>query len=141
MVRPLVVYFSSVTNNTAKFVDKLPFDSVRLPLSKSEPPVHVNRPYVLITPTYGSGGGVAGPPTRMVPPQVIRFLNDPDNRRHIVGVIGSGNLNFGAYYGVAGDIVAKKCNVPLLHRFELMGNDEDVEMVAAKVSDAVSGVV
>ena len=60
-----------------------------------------------------------------MPVQVKRFLNDERNRRRIRGVIASGNTNFGEAYGVAGDIIATKCRVPLLYRFELMGTPED----------------
>ena len=46
-------------------------------------------PYVLVLPTYGGTGGEGS-----VPKQVIRFLNDPQNRQLIRGVIGAGNTNF-----------------------------------------------
>ena len=41
-----------------------------------------------------------------VPVQVKRFLNDERNRSGIIGVIASGNTNFGEAYGIAGDIIA-----------------------------------
>ena len=46
--------------------------------------------YVLLTPTYG-GGTI----DKAVPVQVKRFLNDERNRSGIIGVIASGNTNFG----------------------------------------------
>ena len=66
--------------------------------------LHVDEPYVLVVPTYGGGDGQGA-----VPKQVIRFLNDPQNRSLIRGVIGAGNTNFGEAYGLAGDIIAAKC--------------------------------
>ena len=81
-------------------------------------------PYVLVLPTYGGTGGEGS-----VPKQVIRFLNDPRNRKQIRGVIGAGNTNFGDNYCMAGDIIAAKCQVPHLYRFELMGTPEDVSRV------------
>ena len=42
------------------------------------------------------------------------------------GVIAGGNTNFGEAFGVAGDIIAAKCEVPMLYRFELFGTEEDV---------------
>ena len=89
-----------------------------------EPELHVDEPYVLLTPTYG--GGTIG---KAVPVQVKRFLNDERNRSGIIGVIASGNTNFGEAYGIAGDIIAAKCRVPLLYRFELMGTPEDTTAV------------
>ena len=76
---------------------------------------------MLILPSYGSGG-VNG----AVPKPVVQFLNDVANRSLIRGVIAAGNINFGAAFGLAGDIVSAKCAVPLLYRFELLGTEEDV---------------
>ncbi|WP_115728320.1 class Ib ribonucleoside-diphosphate reductase assembly flavoprotein NrdI [Actinomyces culturomici] len=121
---PKVVYFSSATNNTTRFVDKLGLPAERIPLRKSGPALHVDEPYVLITPTYG-GGNLKG----AVPKQVIAFLNDPENRRHCVGVISSGNTNFGTAYCLAGDIVSAKLGVPHMYKFELLGTPEDVSRV------------
>lgn len=125
----LIVYFSSATENTHRFVAKLGFPSVRIPLHKKDEPLQVNEPYVLVCPTYGGGVSIAGGDPRPVPVQVIRFLNDPHNRSLIRAVIASGNTNFGEDFGKAGDIIAAKTGVPFVYRFELMGNDEDVRRV------------
>ena len=125
----LIVYFSSVTENTKRFVEKLDFPSRRIPLTRKESPLTVCEPYVLFCPTYGGGALLNGKESRPVPKQVITFLNNPDNRKLLRGVIASGNTNFGADYGRAGDIISAKCRVPYLYRFELMGTDEDVAVV------------
>ncbi|GAB3601054.1 class Ib ribonucleoside-diphosphate reductase assembly flavoprotein NrdI [Kineococcus gypseus] len=119
-----VVYFSSVSGNTHRFVEELGVTARRIPLRPHEEHLRVSEPYVLVLPTYGGGDGRGA-----VPKQVIRFLNDPVNRSLIRGVVGAGNTNFGAHYAVAGDIVAAKCRVPLLYRFELFGTPEDVRRV------------
>src|SRR5699024_11800880 len=62
-------------------------------LFRSEPALLAHQPFVLITPTYGGGNGHGA-----VPKQVIKFLNDERNRKHIRGVIGAGNTNFGQAY-------------------------------------------
>ena len=120
----LLVYFSSVSENTRRFVDKLGLPARRIPLRPSEPHLVVDEPYVLLTPTYGGGA-----PRGAVPKQVIRFLNNEHNRELLRGVIAAGNLNFGPDFCKAGDIVAAKCQVPYLYRFELMGNDEDLRLI------------
>ena len=125
----LIVYFSSTTENTHHFVHKLGLPSERIPIKKTDGPLTVTKPYVLICPTYGGGVSIHGGQPRPVPIQVIRFLNDPANRALIRGVISGGNTNFGADYGTAGDLISHKCHVPHLYRFELMGNDEDVTTV------------
>ena len=124
----LVVYYSSATENTRRFVDKLGLPSARIPLGKSEEPLIVDEPYVLVCPTYGGGASISHQNSRPVPPQVIRFLNDEHNRSLIRAVIAGGNSNFGADFGKAGDVIAAKCKVPYVYRFELLGTDEDVRL-------------
>lgn len=116
-----IVYFSSATDNTHRFVQKLGLPAQRIPLRRTDPLVRVEGEYVLVVPTYG--GGTSG---GAVPKQVIRFLNDEHNRALIRGVIAAGNMNFGTAYCLAGDIIAAKCQVPYLYRFELLGTTEDV---------------
>ena len=53
MTTPLCVYFSSVTENTKAFVEKLGFDSARIPLYPRDEPLLVDRPYLLFVPTHG----------------------------------------------------------------------------------------
>ena len=119
-----LIYFSSTSENTKRFVAKLGIDAARIPLHARESPLVASEPYVLVLPTYGGTGGEGS-----VPKQVIRFLNDPRNRQQLRGVIGAGNTNFGDNYCMAGDIIAAKCQVPHLYRFELMGTPEDVSRV------------
>lgn len=125
---PLLVYFSSVSGNTARFIDKLGMPAVRLPLHSTDPAVVVDEPFVLVTPTYGGGQG-RGEEKGAVPKQVIRFLNDERNRRLLCGVISAGNTNFGEAYCLAGDIISRKCDVPHLYRLELFGTPDDVARV------------
>ncbi len=128
-----VVYFSSISENTHRFVEKLelPAERVhRLPLRRTDDAVKIDKDYVLVTPTYG-----AGTERTTVPHQVIRFLNDPENRRHIKGVIAAGNTNFGQHFCWAGKLVSEKCGVPLLHTFEVLGTPEDVIEVRDLLKD------
>ncbi|MGO1508919.1 MAG: class Ib ribonucleoside-diphosphate reductase assembly flavoprotein NrdI, partial [Microbacterium sp.] len=114
---PDLVFFSSVSENTRRFVDRLDRPAVRVPLRpRVEGLIRVTRPFVLVVPTYG-GGERAG----AVPKQVIQFLNDPANRALIRGVITAGNTNFGEHYCLAGPVISAKCQVPELYRFELLG--------------------
>ncbi|GAA1094934.1 class Ib ribonucleoside-diphosphate reductase assembly flavoprotein NrdI [Tsukamurella spumae] len=139
MASPLVVYFSSVSENTHRFVTKLGLRAVRIPVTRAEDPITVDEPFVLITPTYGggkqatavSGGGY-------VPKQVIRFLNDRHNRSLLRAVIAAGNTNFGEEFCYAGDVIARKCRVPYLYRFELMGTVDDVQRVRVGLVDFFS---
>ena len=125
---PLLVYFSSVSGNTARFVEKLGLPARRIPLRPQEEPLVIDEPFVLITPTYGGGEG-RGVERGAVPKQVIRFLNDENNRRHIRGVISAGNTNFGESFFLAGEIISRKCHVPHLYRLEIFGTQDDVDRV------------
>lgn len=134
-----LVYFSSVSGNTHRFVEKLDVPADRIPIygqrrrdaaspggakRAASPSLSATEPYVLVLPTYGGGteGGA-------VPKQVIAFLNDAENRSLIRGVIAAGNTNFGEAFCLAGDIVARKCKVPRLYRFEVFGTPDDVTAV------------
>ena len=131
-----LVYFSSVSENTHRFVQKLGVPATRIPLHGR---IEVDRPYVLVLPTYG--GGLRNPSIAdmerggYVPKQVIAFLNNEHNRSLIRGVIAAGNNNFGAEFAYAGNVVSRKCGVPYLYRFELMGTPDDVEAVRAGLAD------
>ncbi|MHB1489588.1 putative NrdI-like protein [mine drainage metagenome] len=119
-----LVYFSSVSENTHRFVQRLGLPARRIPLTPAQEFLRVDEPYVLVVPTYG-GGNEGG----AVPRQVVKFLNDAHNRSLLRGVIAAGNTNFGEAYCLAGTIIAAKCHVPYLYGFELLGTPEDVTRV------------
>ena len=128
-----LVYFSSVSENTHRVVQKLQLPATRIPLHGR---IRVDESYVLVLTTYG--GGRATPDLNAggyVPKQVIAFLNDEHNRSLLRGVIAAGNTNFGTEYCYAGDVVSRKCGVPYLYRFELMGTEDDVAAVRAGLAE------
>lgn len=117
----LLVYFSSVTENTERFINKLDVPALRIPLKTADAELFtVDEDFVLVTPTYGAGG---------VPKQVIKFLNLEQNRIQCRGVIGSGNRNFFEDFAKAADKISAKLEVPVLYRFELAGTQDDIEKV------------
>jgi protein involved in ribonucleotide reduction len=116
-----IVYFSNVTNNTHRFVEKLSNngDKIRIPI-KEVFNERLTKPFLLIVPTYGATDG-----TGMVPHQVKKFLNE--NSAVMAGVIAMGNRNFGNEYAMAGRIISSRYKVPYLYNVELAGMPEDVE--------------
>lgn len=129
-----LIYFSSTSEYTHRFVQKLGLphgQAERLPVITKEPTLEATAPYVLLTPTYGGGDGHGA-----VPKQVIKFLNVEGNRALLRGVIANGNTNFNEGYCLAGYIIARKCQVPLMYKFELMGTPDDV----ARVREGLEGI-
>ena len=125
-----IVYFSSASENTKRFVEKLGIKSSRIPLfTKEVEDFSVEKDSILVVPTYGGGED-----KRAVPIQVIKFLNNPANRKHIAGVVALGNTNFGESYCIAGEIVSEKLNVPLLYRVEILGTPHDVVEVKERIN-------
>lgn len=115
---PTVVYFSSASENTKRFMEKVGLPAVPVALRGVQP--EMNEQYVLVTPSYGGGE---------LPKQVERFFATGRNAELIRGVIGSGNTNFGEDYCKAAKSIAIRFSVPLLYKFELMGTPEDVAKV------------
>lgn len=113
----MLIYYASLTGNVRRFISKLGVEATDInthPLADT--------PYILVCYTFGMG---------QVPAEVSDWLQR--NSRYLRGVAVSGNKNWGDFYGRAGDIIAKQYGVPLLLKFELSGNDEDVRIFNERV--------
>jgi protein involved in ribonucleotide reduction len=121
-----LVYYSSASGNTARFIAALKLPAKRIQIEPAADMPAPSGPFVLVCPTFADGEGRGA-----VPKQVIKFLNDPARRALLRGVIGAGNRNFGATYALAAKVIAEKCHVPILYRFELAGTETDVLRVRA----------
>ncbi len=123
-----LVYYSSASGNTHRFVVRLnerlarPAHRIAHRILGEEP--RIEAPFVLICPSFGDAEGRGS-----VPKPVIRLLNDEAKRGLLRGVIGAGNRNFGRLFAHAGEVIATKCAVPLLYRFELAGTEADLDRV------------
>jgi len=106
------VYYASMTGNVRRFVGKIGVEAIDI-TSDAIP----KEPFVLITYTFGFGE---------VPKEVDAWLTR--NYKLLRGVVVSGNRNWGDNYGKAGDLISQQYGVPLLHKFELAGTDEDVRI-------------
>ena len=113
----MIVYYSK-THNTERFVKKLDTPSVTIDDYDG------SQTFILITPTYFFG---------QVPQEVSNFLESYSN--NMVGVISCGNKNWGLAFAQAGNKIADRYNVPLLHKLELSGNKKDKEIVDNIVND------
>lgn len=108
-----IIYFS-LTGNCRRFLFFCKLDEEDV-ISMTDVDI-VDYDYILVTPTVGFGE---------VPKEVTNFLNK--NGKYLRGVVSSGNRNWGANFAIAGDIISKEYNVPLLMKIELLGNKSDIE--------------
>lgn len=124
-----IVYFSNYSGNTKRFVEKLDTDAIRIPIGWDPAhPVYVTGKYVLMVPTYGGGSEKSA-----IPRQVRMFLNIPNNRAWLRGVVGFGNTNFGEHYCKAAEMISEKTGVPVIARVEIFGTDDDVNKVKERL--------
>lgn len=120
----MIVYFSNVSNFTHRFVEKLEVPALRIPINSGEAGTFtISADSILVCPTYAAGEQSFG-----VPKQVVKFLAMPYNRDRIIGVIATGNRNFGDKFCIAGDQLSSKLQVPVLQRVELAGTDQDIDI-------------
>lgn len=106
-------YYSDRTRNTAAFMSKLPWTVETLD-------VPVNSPYTLIAPSYGK---------ELLVPQPVQDFLDATDPALLVGVIGTGNLNFGTKYCSGADQISDRYNVPVLQRVDMRGSSDDVNTI------------
>lgn len=125
-----IVYFSNYSGNTKRFVEKINDNSIRIAISDTaDNPTTVDSPYVLFVPTYGGGNeGTA------IPRQVRYFLNVPQNRNLLRGIVGLGNTNFGEHYCKAADLISAKTGAPVIARVEIFGTNDDVIKVKERLA-------
>ena len=125
-----IVYFSNYSGNTKRFVERLnENDAIRIPIDRVARGITVDRPYVLLVPTYGGGEGRAA-----IPRQVRAFLNVRENRALLRGVVGFGNTNFGEHFCKAADLISAKTGVPVIAKVEIFGTDDDVNKVKERLT-------
>lgn len=91
---------------------------------------------MLLTPSYKTGNDA----NDTVPEAVHRFLRSAVNRRTLVGVMGSGNRNFGRYYQKAAREIAARSGRPVLFEFELAGTPWDVAECRQILADLDEGL-
>ncbi|BDO43734.1 protein NrdI [Cellulomonas sp. NTE-D12] len=117
-----VYYYSSASGLVRSFAERLGRPVFNL-AEREHRRSRVDGPWVLLTPSYKTGNEA----NDTIPEGVHRFLNDEHNRRLMVGVMGSGNRNFGRYYQMAARQIAEQSGRPMLFEFELAGTPWDVE--------------
>ncbi|WP_066586439.1 class Ib ribonucleoside-diphosphate reductase assembly flavoprotein NrdI [Cellulomonas timonensis] len=115
-------YYSSASGLVRSFAERLERPVFNL-AEREHRLSEVDGPWVLLTPSYKTGNDS----NDTIPEAVRRFLRSEANRRRLVGVMGSGNRNFGQHYQMAAREIARRSGRPMLFEFELAGTPWDVE--------------
>lgn len=105
------IYYYSMTGNTESFLKRSKFTNYENITSVE----NVDEPFIIATGTVNYGE---------VPLPVDNFLSR--HSKYLKGVISSGNRNWGENFAKAGDVIAEKYNVPLIMKFELRGNQKEL---------------
>ena len=106
------IAYLSITGQVKRFVNKLDFPSYELSDYPSD-----SHDFVLIVPTYE--------------PEITYPADDflTDHSEHCLGIIGSGNRNFGDEFVYTAKDLAHDYKLPMLYAFEFSGTEEDVKKV------------
>ena len=118
MHTPQVYYWSqATTQGTSHVASHLGCPTIFI--DRTTPPP--TAPYAILTPTY------AGHPQRggYLPSAVKHWLKHRAAQRYLVGVIGTGDINWGEEFCAAADEISQAHEVPVLHRIDRWGNEDD----------------
>lgn len=116
----MLIVYDSKTGNVRRFFNKL-----GLPANKGieiSAGLKVHEPYILLTYTTGMG---------QVPQTTLDFLKI--NHPNLHAVVASGNKNWGQNFALSANQISTMYGVPILHKFEMSGMPEDVEIVRERV--------
>lgn len=109
----MLIIYDTFSGNTERFVQKL---NVKNTIVRLSPELIVNEEFVLVTYTFNFG---------KVPDKTTAFLDK--NNKYLKAVASGGNRNWGNNFAKAADIISKNYNVPIIHKFELSGTDNDIK--------------
>ena len=95
------------------------------PITRDTPPP--TGPYAIMTPTYAGhpdkGGYIPGP--------VNHWLTNEQTQHYLIGVIGTGDINWGEKFCAAADEISNTHDVPVLYRVDRWGNEDDYAAINA----------
>lgn len=131
-----IYYYSSASGLVRLFAERLGRPVYNL-AEREHRLSEADGPWVLLTPSYKTGNAN----NDTIPEAVKRFLRKPSNRRLLVGVMGSGNRNFGRFYQKAAREIAEVSGRPILFEFELSGNPWDLtecQRIMADLDEALA---
>ena len=111
MSTPLIVYWSSNSGGTRRAAERLKTKTVELKNYDG------TSPYIIMCPSFDQPRG------GFTPKPVEQFLKE--YAANMIGVLPTGNLNFGQYFCQSGRDISNEHGVPIVYRVDLPGNTED----------------
>ncbi len=109
------IAYMTLTGNVRDFVSKLTAEEVVEIKTGDET---IDGDFVLIT--HSPDGGE-------IPYEVEDFLDE--HKDQIKGVAASGDRAYGDDYTLVAETISEQYGVPIVHRFEFAGKEEDVKIV------------
>lgn len=128
-----VVYYSSPSGNTRRLSAKIGLSALEVSsrYGRESVSIRMKSPFVLLCPTYRTIRGT------YVPECVKRFLADNHNHRNLVGVVGTGNKNFGVEFCRSASLIAEKFNVPIVGTVELSGSPDEPDVLRSAIIELI----
>lgn len=108
-----MIAFASRTGNVRAIISALNVANVEITQQ-----LVMDQPFALCTYTDGLGA---------VPQIVEQFMER--NYEYCIGVIASGNRNFGPNFARAADCLAARYNIPIIAKLDLRGQKADLEQI------------
>jgi protein involved in ribonucleotide reduction len=105
----------TITGNVRDFVERTGMDSQEL--NPANPYFEVNEDYLVVIPSYEG----------YITDDVIDFIDYKDNLKHLIGFVGSGNINFDDKFLINAKELSTHYKKPIVFAFEYKGTDKDVE--------------
>lgn len=142
-MKQIQIRYASISGNTRAFIDalieesKIPINAIEI--SENTLVEQETEPYYVIVPTYLTGGtGIGDDVHEEFTWPLHDYISDQENN-NLLGVIGSGNMNFNEQFALTAKRYASDFNVPLLYTYELRGTKTDVTNVLTIMKEVQNG--
>lgn len=137
------ILYISIEGNTRSFIKRLTgFAKQQSMISEDNPliaareigpetiPASESKPFFVFIPTYLTGGnGIDSGYTEIMTNALGEYIEEGNNAKYCIGVVGSGNRNFNEQYCLTARKYAHLFNAPFLDSYELRGTSRDVERI------------
>ncbi|KRM56480.1 class Ib ribonucleoside-diphosphate reductase assembly flavoprotein NrdI [Lacticaseibacillus sharpeae] len=143
---PLRIVYISISGNTEAFVEKVAELAAKEHAKNADKPLVeafeyseqfderiFDQPYFVFVPTYLDGGDGIHTGYHEILTIDLRDELDAANTANMLGIVGSGNRNFNAQFGLTAKHYARRFNTPLIGLYELRGNDEEAALIYGRM--------